>query len=284
MATVQRVLTARFEENRGDVGIVLTSSAGTHEQRVPLNVFTTSLAAWARGDEEDDAGQTDGAAARVIAALSQPEKWQVNALASPLRYALLVEGEWRVAVGVRPAVSVMDLRFQHSRDEGSDQVETYRFAVPPRVIAGVWRGSTLNAGIIALAKTSAHLPLAPNDALPEHQLTPWNWGNVSGEGQICWGSTTRPLYGQDGVTTIEAAFFSSIFNEHIVRVPLQRERDEDEDEENDDDGYDRDFYSLRSWHVEAREHEGGAAPVALIPGPGARTLRTLLEYSVRHSW
>ncbi len=264
-------LTARFQEGASVVDLSLQMpGVGTQESSVPLPVFMTSLAEWARGGEM--APQVDDNSTRISAAVNQPEKWQVNGLASPLKYALCVEGDWKLAVGLR-SPSIMNLRFRYD-DEDEDSIRTLAYAVPARLIAGVWLKNSLRAGIIALAENFTDLPMAPTDAL--HTVTPFIWGNVNGEGQICFGSTTRPQWGQDGVTTIERAFFDSVFNEHICRFPYPR----DEDGERE-----RDYHNLLTYHeaeVESDEDVVVLPVSSQVQAP--RTLGSMLSYSIRSGW
>jgi hypothetical protein len=271
MAEPKQSLIARFEESASDVALSLTlPGVGVQESRVPLSVFMSSLGEWMKGEEVARARE-DAGSSRILAALEAPEKWQVNALATPLHYALCVEGDWRLAVRVRPERTIMNLRYV---EESPDTIRTLTYAVPPRLIAGVWLKGHLRAGIIALSTDGTTLPIAPNDT--QRTVTPWIWGNVSYEGQVCFGTTTRPPWGQDGVSTIERTFFESAFNSDICRFVRERE-----DPDDDEPGY----HNLLSYHEMMVTEDTDIVEMPTRSSESSpRTLAQLLKYSIHQGW
>jgi hypothetical protein len=271
----KQTLTARFEADAKDVALELAlPGVGTQTQRVPLSVFMTSLTEWSKGEELASAS-ADTSRAAILAALERPEKWQVSALATPLRYALCIEGDWRLAVAVRPAHTSMTLKYVPYGGDVVEDARSLAFLVPPRVIAGVWLKNQLRAGIIALASQPGDLPIAPNDTL--HAVTPWVWGNVNHEGQVCFGSTVRPTWGQDGINNIERTFFESAFNSDICRFP----RTPDPEDEDDDNHY----HNLLTYHEAMAETDGEEVALPALSSLGSpRLLSAMLAYSIRTGW
>jgi len=265
----QRELVARFVEGAPDVDLALTlPEVGVRRQTCSLQSFITTAQQWMTRVDGDvpAAAQVRADTMRVLERLRRPDAWTVNGLMTPLRYALFVDGDWRVTVALRSAPEVMVLRYREE-DDGSE-AEGFTYLVPPRVIAGVWKGATLQSGLVALCEPNA-LPTSPLDTI--HYVAPWVWGNVNEKGQTCWGTTTRPVWGQDGVTTIERGFFDSIFNGDLVRFRIVGDDDDDDE-----------YMTLQSYHE--RMADMPTDVVTLPVGECNHTILHLLEHSIQHGW
>ncbi len=269
---MSRTLTARMEEGRDLVDLRLeVPEIGAVARQIPVAQFANSIQEWLAGND-DEATRANTGMDRVLGLLRTPDKWQISALGSTLRYALLIEGDWRIAIANRPVATQMELKYDDDDedDDSGENYNTYSFLVPPRTIVGVWKGDKLQSGLMFLVESASQLPIASNDTL--HPVTPWVWGNVNGYGQICFGTTTRPTWGADGVTGIEQVFFGSVFNADIGAFWIR-----DRDGERTDDAW-----TLGAYHRDqvALDSETVTLPVGNRP----KLLLSCLEYAIQHPW
>jgi hypothetical protein len=272
--TTKRTLTLQLEEGAKDVLASLAiPEVGVSEQRIALDILVPSLSEWLQAGAEDAVADARvDSLNRILTAIRDVSKWQLNALGTPMRYALLLEGEWKVAIATRLATDMV-LKY----DDGEEEPRELAFRVPPHVLISVWRNNQLHSGSVALVARPEDLPVAPNDLL--HPVTPWVWGNVFDGGHVCWGSTTRPHWGQDGITPVERTFFDSLFNADITRYRRLREDEEDPEDRDDERPT---YYTLASYHDRYGESDSTLVQLPVTNDSTLkRTLFFILEALVR---
>ena len=141
-----------------------------------------------------------------------PSTWIINALHTPMRYALWASPKKRVVILAAPDIRVRAVTFQPTSD-----VDPVRISVitPPMLYVAIW--STYLRGFSTVTLPNG-VPANVGDPMT---VAPWCWGNVDDGGRTCMGEATFPSFGTDGISHVIETFWAMPFNQDLLASPFR---------------------------------------------------------------
>jgi hypothetical protein len=165
----------------------------------------------ARGVMNEDGGTGGNDHLATAARVVDPLAWKVN-LFPELPYALF-ESKGNLEIAVRGFEACTKMLMWRQDSDRRDKPTSLAFRIPRVLWVCAWRNKKL---IKAWCYTADTWPANVVDSTA--LLHPWGAGNVWERGEVCWGSTSAPYFGADGVGNVASTFFGSIFNDHIPNL------------------------------------------------------------------